>query len=81
MDEELAGLEVYYRTFERPTTAAMARPRTPSASSDQGADYHGDTGTTRRPCQSSVPPEVGDRLQRRLNRDRQPSVEKGPLLP
>jgi predicted metal-dependent phosphoesterase TrpH len=69
IDEGLAGLEVYYRTFDRPTTAAMAETAVrlgllPTG----GTDYHGDTGTyAEAHAQLWVPPEVGADLLARLS--------------
>ena len=66
MDDGLAGVEVYYRTFDRPTTAAMAETAAalrlvPTG----GTDYHGDTGTyAEAHAQSWVPPEVADGVHR-----------------
>jgi predicted metal-dependent phosphoesterase TrpH len=62
MDQGLAGLEVYYRTFDRPTTAAMVETAAVlGLVATGGTDYHGDTGTY---AQSHaglwVPPEVAD---------------------
>ena len=68
MDEGLAGLEVYYRTFDRPTTAAMARTAAAlGLVPTGGTDYHGDTGTyAEAHAQLWVPPEVGGQLRERL---------------
>ncbi len=70
MDEGLAGLEVYYRTFDRPTTAAMARAAAElGLVPTGGTDYHGDTGTyAEAHAQLWVPPEVGDELRGRPGR-------------
>ena len=59
----LGGLEVYYRTFDRATVAAVgAVARRAPARATGGSDYHGDTARTpRRTPQLWVPPEVGER--------------------
>jgi predicted metal-dependent phosphoesterase TrpH len=70
MDEGLAGLEVHYRTFDRPTTVAMAQVAAvlglvPTG----GTDYHGDTGPyAEAHAQLWVPPEVGDEVRGWLGR-------------
>ncbi len=62
IEHGLGGLEVYYRTFDRPTTAAMADAAAvlgllPTG----GSDYHGDTGTyAEQHAALWVPPEVVD---------------------
>ena len=63
----LRGLEVYYRTFDAATVAAVG-----AVASDLGliatggSDYHGDLGTYAEAHASLwVPPEVGDGLLRR----------------
>jgi hypothetical protein len=66
IDEGLGGLEVYYRTFDRPTTEAMAATAAAlGLVPTGGTDYHGDTGTY---AQSHaglwVPPEVADGIHR-----------------
>lgn len=63
-DAGLGGLEVYYRTFDRATVAAVAAV---AAELDLvptgGSDYHGDTGPyAAAHAELWVPPEVGDRL-------------------
>jgi predicted metal-dependent phosphoesterase TrpH len=66
IDHGLAGLEVYYRTFDRPTTEAMAETAAalrlvPTG----GSDYHGDTGTyAAAHAMTWVPPEVADGIHR-----------------
>jgi predicted metal-dependent phosphoesterase TrpH len=46
VDAGLAGLEVYYRSFDRPTTEAMAQlAASTGLLATGGSDYHGDTGT------------------------------------
>jgi predicted metal-dependent phosphoesterase TrpH len=64
----LAGLEVYYRTYDAPTVQAVA-----SVAADLGfvatggSDYHGDLGTYAEAHASLwVPPEVGQRLLERI---------------
>jgi hypothetical protein len=58
----LAGLEVYYRSFDRPTTEAMAETATSlGLVPTGGTDYHGDTGTYAQSHAALwVPPEVAD---------------------
>jgi 3',5'-nucleoside bisphosphate phosphatase len=66
----LGGLEVYYRTFDRETVAAVG------VVADElglvptgGSDYHGDTGSyAAAHAQLWVPPEVGERLAAALGR-------------
>jgi hypothetical protein len=60
----LGGLEVYYRTFDQATVAAVGAV---AAELDLvptgGSDYHGDTGPyAAAHAQLWVPPEVGERL-------------------
>ncbi len=63
----LAGLEVYYRSFDTPTVAAVADvARELRLLATGGTDYHGDLGTyaeTHALCW--VPPEVGVQLTNR----------------
>ncbi|HEY6014462.1 MAG TPA: PHP domain-containing protein [Candidatus Limnocylindrales bacterium] len=70
MDEGLVGLEVYYRTFDRPTTQAMAAAAAElGLVPTGGTDYHGDTGTyAEAHAQLWVPPEVGTEVRERLDR-------------
>ena len=65
VDAGLAGLEVYYRSFDRPTTEAMAVVATElGLLATGGSDYHGDTGTyAESHARLWVPPEVGTALQ------------------
>jgi hypothetical protein len=69
IERGLGGLEVFYRTFDRPTTASMVETAArlgllPTG----GTDYHGDTGTyAEAHAQLWVPPEVGDELRGRLS--------------
>jgi predicted metal-dependent phosphoesterase TrpH len=65
VDAGLAGLEVYYRSFDRPTTEAMAVVATElRLLATGGSDYHGDTGTyAESHARLWVPPEVGPALQ------------------
>jgi predicted metal-dependent phosphoesterase TrpH len=60
----LAGLEVYYRTFDAPTVEAVGVvARSLGLLPTGGTDYHGDTGTyAEAHAQTWVPPEVGDAL-------------------
>ena len=64
--EGLAGLEVYYRAFDRPTTEAMAETAAAlRLVSTGGSDYHGDTGTYAASHAALwVPPEVADDIHR-----------------
>jgi predicted metal-dependent phosphoesterase TrpH len=66
MEEGLAGLEVFYRTFDRPTTEAMAgTAATLGLVATGGSDYHGDTGTYAQAHAALwVPPEVADGVHR-----------------
>jgi 3',5'-nucleoside bisphosphate phosphatase len=65
VDAGLAGLEVYYRSFDRPTTEAMAAVATElRLLATGGSDYHGDTGTyAESHARLWVPPEVATALQ------------------
>jgi predicted metal-dependent phosphoesterase TrpH len=58
----LAGLEVFYRTFDRPTVTAMQdAAREFHLVPTGGSDYHGDTGTyAELHATLWVPPEVAD---------------------
>ncbi len=68
IDAGLQGLEVHYRSFDRPTTEAMSGVAAqllllPTG----GTDYHGDTGTyAESHAQLWVPAAVGDALLARL---------------
>jgi len=66
--EGLAGLEVHYRSFDRPTTEAMAGvARELGLLATGGTDYHGDTGSYAESHAGLwVPPEVGAVLRGRL---------------
>jgi len=68
VDAGLAGLEVHYHSFDRPTTEAMAAvARELGLLATGGSDYHGDTGTyAESHARLWVPPEVGDALRARL---------------
>jgi len=65
VDAGLAGLEVYYRSFDRATTEAMAHVATElRLLATGGSDYHGDTGTyAESHARLWVPPEVATALQ------------------
>ena len=56
----LQGLEVHYRSFDRPTTEAMAAlARDLGLLATGGSDYHGDTGTyAESHARLWVPPET-----------------------
>jgi 3',5'-nucleoside bisphosphate phosphatase len=60
----LGGLEVYYRSFDRPTTEAMAGLAADlGLLATGGSDFHGDTGTyAESHARLWVPPEVGTAL-------------------
>lgn len=60
----LGGLEVYYRTFDRATVAAVAAVAASlGLIATGGSDYHGDTATYAETHASLwVPPDVGSRL-------------------
>jgi predicted metal-dependent phosphoesterase TrpH len=60
-DVGLGGLEVYYRTFDRATIAAVSEvARELALVPTGGSDYHGDTGTyAAAHAELWVPPEVG----------------------
>ncbi|HEX5147905.1 MAG TPA: PHP domain-containing protein [Candidatus Limnocylindrales bacterium] len=68
----LGGLEVYYRTFDRPAVEAVGKVAAnlgllPTG----GTDYHGDTGAyAESHAQAWVPPEVADELLARVSRPR-----------
>jgi predicted metal-dependent phosphoesterase TrpH len=64
VDAGLAGLEVYYRSFDRPTTEAMAQlAASMGLLATGGSDYHGDTGTyAESHARMWVPPEAGAAL-------------------
>ena len=66
IDAGLRGLEVHYRSFNRPTTEAMAQVATEEGLLPTGgSDYHGDTGTyAESHARLWVPPEVGAALTR-----------------
>ncbi len=63
-DAGLGGLEVYYRTFDRGTVAAVgAVAEALELVATGGSDYHGDTGSyAAAHAELWVPPEVGVRL-------------------
>jgi predicted metal-dependent phosphoesterase TrpH len=62
VDAGLGGLEVYYRSFDTATVAAVGEvARTLGLTPTGGSDYHGDTGTYAEAHASLwVPPEVAD---------------------
>ena len=64
----LGGLEVYYRTFDRPAVEAVGQVAADlGLLPTGGTDYHGDTGTyAESHAQSWVPPEVADELLARV---------------
>lgn len=68
VDAGLAGLEVHYRSFDRPTTEAMAQlAASVGLLATGGSDYHGDTGTyAESHARLWVPPEVGSALKQAL---------------
>ncbi len=65
----LGGLEVYYRTFDSGTVAALEAIATElDLVPTGGSDYHGDTGTyAEAHAQLWVPPAVADRLAEALD--------------
>jgi len=71
IDVGLAGLEVHYRTFDVPTTAAVGAVATElGLIATGGTDYHGDLGSYADSHASLwVPPEVGTTLLARIARD------------
>jgi len=68
VDAGLAGLEVYYRSFDRPTTEAMAQlAASMGLLATGGSDYHGDSGTyAESHARLWIPPEAGDALEKAL---------------
>ena len=73
VDAGLAGLEVHYRSFDRPTTDGMAALAADlGLLATGGSDYHGDTGTyAESHTRLWVPPEVGTALTDALEAVRQ----------
>jgi predicted metal-dependent phosphoesterase TrpH len=65
VDAGLAGLEVYYHSFDRPTTEAMAQlAASMGLLATGGSDYHGDTSTyAESHVRLWVPSEAGSALQ------------------
>jgi predicted metal-dependent phosphoesterase TrpH len=79
-DAGLGGLEVYYRTFDRATVAAVGAV---AAELDLvptgGSDYHGDTGSyAAAHAELWVPSEVGERLVAELGARLTPSRTGSP---
>jgi predicted metal-dependent phosphoesterase TrpH len=68
LDAGLGGLEVYYRSFDAATVAAVAGvARDLGLLATGGSDYHGDAGPYAEAHAGLwVPPEVGDELAGRL---------------
>jgi 3',5'-nucleoside bisphosphate phosphatase len=68
VDAGLGGLEVYYRTFDEATVAAMeAAAEVFGLVPTGGSDYHGDVGPyAEAHAMLWVPPETGSRLLERL---------------
>ncbi len=66
----LGGLEVHYRSFDAPTTAAVGEvARALGLLPTGGTDYHGDLGPYAAAHAASwVPPEIGEMLLDRLGR-------------
>jgi len=66
----LEGLEVYYRSFDRPTTEAMReRAAELGLLATGGSDYHGDTGTyAEAHARLWVPTEAATAVARRIAR-------------
>ena len=72
VDAGLAGLEVYYRGFDRSTVAALARlAHGLGLVATGGTDFHGD-GETYAQAHAAVrvPPDVGDAVRLALGRSR-----------
>ena len=71
MDAGLAGLEVYYRTFDSATVDAVAVVAARlGLLATGGSDYHGDLGSyAETHARLWVPPEVGLGLVERLDGD------------
>ncbi len=71
IDAGLGGLEVHYRSFDRPTTGAMAALAAAlGLLPTGGSDYHGDTGTyAESHARLWVPPEVGETVLAAIARD------------
>jgi predicted metal-dependent phosphoesterase TrpH len=65
VDGGLAGLEVFYRAFDRPTVEAMSELADDlRLVKSGGSDYHGDTGTYAEIHAALwVPPEVADGIR------------------
>jgi predicted metal-dependent phosphoesterase TrpH len=65
----LGGLEVYYRTFDRPAVEAVAEvAERAGLIATGGSDYHGDTGSyAEAHAQVWVPPEAGRALLARVS--------------
>jgi 3',5'-nucleoside bisphosphate phosphatase len=72
VDIGLAGLEVYYRTFDQATVAAMETVADAfGLVATGGSDYHGDLGPyAESHARLSVPPVVGERLLEALGASR-----------
>jgi 3',5'-nucleoside bisphosphate phosphatase len=70
VEQGLAGLEVFYRTFDQPTVDAMATVASAfELIATGGSDYHGDLGPyAEAHSRLWVPPEVGATLLDRLDR-------------
>lgn len=68
VDAGLGGLEVYYRTFDRPTVAAVGQVAASlGLLRTGGTDYHGDTGSyAESHAQCWVPAEAADELLARV---------------
>ena len=68
IDAGLAGIEVYYRTFDQATVDAVGAVAADlGLIATGGSDYHGDLGTYAESHASLwVPPEVGERLLERI---------------
>ena len=68
MDAGLAGLEVYYRSFDADTVSAVGEVAASlGLLATGGTDYHGDLGSYAEAHAALwVPPEVGERLLERI---------------
>jgi 3',5'-nucleoside bisphosphate phosphatase len=78
----LGGLEVYYRTFERPIVDAVGAVAIElGLLATGGSDYHGDTGPyAAAHAELWVPPEVGERLAAALRSSRPPVPITSPAI-
>ena len=80
IEQGLAGLEVYYRSFDRGTVEAMANlAAAKRLIPTGGSDYHGDLGPySATHAQLWVPPEIGGALLDRLATPDGPAYDPAP---